>query len=194
MACEKHHLPGTHEPPLRTKQRRNFDTIAQDAQCIAQAAAVELGLSTASAQKSSERGSYSGDDLGLSLRDLETVRWGVSAETAKDKLIEAGLPHEGRRARLTYSWRSILCAEGVDPLVAATATRQSHPELFDDFLDGAAAARFIGFRSDSVVRKMVLSGEIPAAAYVLFGSRPIRRFRPAFLTAARRRRLDGKLV
>jgi hypothetical protein len=184
-----------HQPETRHKLRRERSEIAKDMQAVAQAAASELGISfdTMAAQAVS-CSNIIGSDAGLILADLEKNRWGVSSKTAKTKLIEAKLPHGGRSAKLIYSWASIFRAEGIAAEVASMATRLSHPELFDDLLDGAAAARFIGVGSESAVRKLVLSGEIPPTAYVMFGSRPFRRFRPSLLTLARISRLQGRLV
>jgi len=131
---------------------------------------------------------------GLTLRELEEKRWSVAAETARAKLGAAGLPVLGRRAGLVYSWRSIFIAEGVAADTAAIATRDSHPALFDDLLDGEAAAARIGAGSPSTVRKLAGSEEIPRDAWVGFGSRGVRRFRPALLDAIRLRRLRGSLV
>lgn len=77
---------------------------------------------------------------------------------------------------------------------AGLVTRETDPGLFEDRLDGRAAARLIGVGSGSTIRRKVLSGAIPSQACVVFGSRGMRRFRPAFLEEERRRRFRGALV
>lgn len=133
-------------------------------------------------------------DVGLTLQELEERRWSVSPQLARLILLEARLPHEGRRAGLIYSWRSIFRAEGVEDDVAAQATRQTHPELFEDLLDTGAAAAVLGYRDSSSARKLVASGAIPESAYIIFGNRGIYRFRPAGLRGLLRPVLTGRIV
>jgi hypothetical protein len=136
------------------------------------------------------------DDLGqigLPLRTLENTRWGVSPPVAQEKLREAGLPYEGRRAGLIYSWTSILRAEGVDAELVKNATKVTHPHLFDDLVDTAAAAAMLGFRDASSIRKLIIAGEL-TGSFVRFGARGVYRFRPAVLAAMRKKALVGKIV
>jgi hypothetical protein len=136
------------------------------------------------------------DDLGqvgLPLGTLEDKRWGVSPPVAQEKLREAGLPYEGRRASLIYSWPSIFRAEGVDAELAKNATRATHPYLFDDLVDTAVAAALLGFRDSSSIRKLIIAGEL-TGSFVRFGARGVYRFRPAVLAAIRKKALVGKIV
>lgn len=137
------------------------------------------------------------DDLehvGLLLGKLEDQRWGVSAPVAKGKLVEAGLDYEGRRAGIIYSWPSIFRVEGVDQELAKNATRETHPHLFEDLVDTNAAAALLGFRDASSIRKLIIAGELTDMAFVRFGTRGVYRFRPAALTALRKRNLVGRIV
>lgn len=134
------------------------------------------------------------ENVGLPLGKLEDQRWGVSPPLAKAKLHAAGLPYEGRRAELIYSWPSIFRAEGVEPELAKNAMRETHPHLFDDLLDTAAAAVLLGFRDASSIRKLIIAGEMPDTAFVRFGTRGVYRFRPAALATLRKRDLVGRIV
>lgn len=134
------------------------------------------------------------ENVGLSLRKLEDERWGVSPPVAKAKLRAAGLRYEGRRAELIYSWPSIFTAEGVEPELAKNATRATHPDLFDDLVDTAGAAALLGFKDASSIRKLIMAGELTETAFVRFGARGVYRFRPAALTALRKRTSVGEIV
>ncbi|MFP1646182.1 hypothetical protein [Pontitalea aquivivens] len=134
------------------------------------------------------------EHVGLPLGILEDQRWGVSPPVALEKLRAAGLPYEGRRAGLIYSWPSIFRAEGVDAELAKNATRETHPHLFDDLLDTAAAAALLGFRDASSIRKVIIAGEMPDTAFVRFGTRGVYRCRPAALATLRKRNLVGRIV
>jgi hypothetical protein len=134
------------------------------------------------------------ETLGLSLRVLEDRRWSVSPSVAREKLCASALPYKGRRAQLIYSWASIFRAEGVDPEIARTATIQSHPHLFEDLLDTEAAAALLGFRDASSIRKLIIAGDLTETTFVRFGTRGVYRFRPAALTALRKRNLAGMIV
>lgn len=134
------------------------------------------------------------ENVGLPLGKLEDQRWGVSPPLAKAKLHAAGLPYEGRRAELIYSWPSIFRAEGVDPELAKNATRETHPHLFDDLLDTAGAAALLGFKDASSIRKLIMADELTETAFVRFGTRGVYRFRPAALTTLRKRTIVGEIV
>lgn len=125
-------------------------------------------------------------DNGLFLRDLEEGRWAISPSLARAKLKNVGLPYEGRRAGIIYSWVSIFKAEGITSDVAERATRAECPHLFDDLIDGKGAAALLGYRDSSSIRKLVASGDIPANAYITFGNRGVYRFRTAGLCSLRR--------
>lgn len=132
--------------------------------------------------------------VGLLIGKLEDQRWGVSPPVAREKLYAAGLPYEGRRAELIYSWPSIFRAEGVDAELAKTAMRETHPHLFDDLLDTTTAAAALGFRDASSIRKLILAGELTDADFVRFGARGVYRFRPAALTGLRKKNMVGRIV
>lgn len=134
------------------------------------------------------------ENVGLLLGTLEDQRWGVSPPIAQAKLREAGLPYEGRRAGLIYSWPSIFQAEGIDVEVAKNAARETHPHLFDDLVDTATAASLLGFRNASSIRKLIIAGELTDTAFVRFGTRGVYRFRPGALTVLRKRNLQGRVV
>lgn len=134
------------------------------------------------------------EHVGLPLGTLEEQRWGVSPPVALEKLRAAGLPYEGRRAGLIYSWPSIFRAEGVDAELAKNATRETHPHLFDDLVDTAGAAGLLGFKDASSIRKLIMGDELTEAAFVRFGTRGVYRFRPAALASLRKRNLLGKIV
>ncbi len=149
------------------------------------------------AQTSPVRKRFAPDELenvGLPLGKLEDQRWGVSPPLAKAKLHAAGLPYEGRRAELIYSWSSIFRAEGADPELAKNATRETHPHLFDDLVDTAGAAALLGFKDASSIRKLIMGDELTEAAFVRFGARGVYRFRPAALTTLRKRTIVGEIV
>ena len=134
------------------------------------------------------------ENVGLHLGKLEDQRWGVSHTVAKAKLCAAGLPYEGRRAGLIYSWPSIFRAEGIEEELAEKATRETHPHLFDNLVDTAGAASLLGFRDASSIRKLITAGELTETAFVRFGTRGVYRFRPATLTALGKRKLFGRIV
>ena len=133
-------------------------------------------------------------DIGLKLRELEDERWRVSSLVAKAKLLQFGLPYEGRRAGLIYSWPSIFRAEGIDTNLAKMATRQTHPELFDNLLNTSQAARLLGFQDASSVRKIVIAGRLTDPAFVQFGLRGVYRFRQSALLALQKRDSMGRVV
>lgn len=134
------------------------------------------------------------EGVGLPLAKLEDQRWGVSPIVAQAKLLEAALPYEGRRAGLIYSWPSIFRAEGLDADIAKNASRETHPDLFDDLVDTAAAADLLRFRDASSIRKLIIAGQLTDAAFIRFGSRGVYRFRPAALLALRKRNSVGRIV
>jgi hypothetical protein len=138
--------------------------------------------------------SHDCSEIGLTQRDLEDDRWCVSPAVAKDRLLGAGLPYEGRRAGLIYSWTSIFRAEGIEDRIAKIATRKRDPNLYEDLIDASAAAELLGYRDSSSIRKMVGSGDISKAAYITFGLRRIYRFRPGPLMAMRKASLVGRIV
>ncbi|MBB75661.1 MAG: hypothetical protein CMJ75_14240 [Planctomycetaceae bacterium] len=123
---------------------------------------------------------------GLKLRDLEERRWNVSPQVAKAKLLQSGLPYEGRRAGLIYSWASILRAEGINQVLAEEVTEHDHPALFDDLMSTTDAMQLLGYQDPSAVRKLIAAGALGTEAYVQFGSRGIYRFRPASLRSLRK--------
>ena len=134
------------------------------------------------------------ENVGLPLGKLEDQRWGVSPPVAKAKLHAVGFPYKGRKAELIYSWSSIFRAEGVDAELAKNATRETHPHLFDDLVDTAAAAALLGFKDASSIRKLIMAGELTETAFVRFGTRGVYRFRPAALTALQKRTIVGEIV
>lgn len=166
---------------IQKKMRETAAAEGQAVRCSPQATSVDL---VGAVRK----------DIGLTLREIEERRWSVSPPLARLALLRGGLPYEGRRAGIIYSWRSVFCAEGIDDNEAARATKDSRPELFEDLLDTKAAAAFLGFRDSSSIRKLVASGAIPESAYITFGTRGIYRFRPARLLALRRQALTGRIV
>ncbi|MBM2294907.1 hypothetical protein JQX09_23545 [Sulfitobacter pseudonitzschiae] len=132
--------------------------------------------------------------VGLTLRDLEDRRWCVSPPVAKERLRGAGLPYEGRRAGLIYSWASIFRAEGIDEKIAKSATQAEFPDLFDDLVDTSSAASLLGYKDPSSIRKLIGAGDIPQTAYIQFGSRGIYRFRQTPLMALRKASPMGRIV
>lgn len=149
------------------------------------------------AQASPARKPFTPDELeniGLPLGKLEDQRWGVSPPVAKAKLHAAGFPYKGRKAELIYSWSSIFRAECVDAELAKNATRETHPHLFDDLVDTAAAAALLGFKDASSIRKLIMTGDLTETAFVRFGTRGVYRFRPAALTALQKRTIVGEIV
>ncbi|PWL27804.1 hypothetical protein [Marivita sp. XM-24bin2] len=116
------------------------------------------------------------------------------AGSFRAKLRAAGLPYEGRRAGLIYSWSSIFPAEGIDVEIAKNATQETHPDLFENLMDTAAAASLLGFRDASSIRKLIIAGELTDTAFVRFGLRGVYRFRTAALTALRKRKFQGRIV
>lgn len=54
---------------------------------------------------------------------------------------------------------------GVSPSVAKNATRESHPELFEDFIDSTSAAQMLGHRNGPSIRKLMLQGGVDDATY-----------------------------
>lgn len=186
----------TREPSQPSRRhKRNLEAIAADVRATARSAASQLGLddSRRSAVHGAPRVIADGQH-GLLLGELEENRWKVSRQTAAEKLRSAGLPVEGRRAKLIYSWPSILRAEGLDQSLAGAATRKTHPGLFEALLTGDEAAQFIGVHDGSTIRRMVATGVIQPSAYVIFGSRGMRRYRRSGLEGERLRRLEGRLV
>lgn len=133
-------------------------------------------------------------DIGLTLRALEEKRWSVSPVVAKEKILEAGLPYEGRRAGLIYSWSSIFRLEGIDSDLADSADRTRDPALFEDLLDTTAAASLIGYSDASSIRKLVANASLRPPSYIRFGNRGVYRFRPALLIAHRMPSLRGRIV
>jgi hypothetical protein len=133
-------------------------------------------------------------DIGLTQRVLEDRRWGLSPSVAKERLLSVGLPYEGRRAGLIYSWPSIFRAEGVEDGIGKAATQEKFPELYDDLIDTSEAATLLGYRDASSIRKLIGSGDIPGAAYIKFGTRGVYRFRPALLQAMPQASLVGRIV
>lgn len=133
-------------------------------------------------------------DIGLPLGDLEDHRWRISPSVARAKLHEVGLPYEGRRAGLIYSWPSIFRTEGVDTELAKNALLQPHHYLFDNMVDTAEAAAFLGFRDTSSIRKLVSTGQLSDTAYIQFGSRGVYRFRPEALRALQKNISVGRVV
>lgn len=133
-------------------------------------------------------------ETGLTLRALEEKRWSVSPVVAKEKILEAGLPYEGRRAGLIYSWSSIFRLEGIDSDLADSANRTRDPALFEDLLDTTAAASLIGYSDASSIRKLVANSELHPSSYIRFGNRGVYRFRPAPLIAHRMPSLRGRIV
>ncbi|SDJ63700.1 hypothetical protein [Salipiger marinus] len=131
---------------------------------------------------------------GLTLRELEDHRWCISPVLAKERLHEFGLPYEGRRAGLIYSWASIFRAEGLEPEFAKTVTAEERPDLFEHLLDTSAAAALLGYRDASSIRKLVASGQIGPDVYLIFGRRGVYRFRPGALEPLRKASLRGKIV
>jgi len=117
--------------------------------------------------------------MGLTLRELEDRRWSISPSVAKTVITAAGLPYEGRRAPIIYSWPSIFKAEQLDESIAKTATRESHAELFEDLVDTKVAAEMLGYRDESSIRKLMIQGYVDRAMYQQFGSRGVYRIRPA---------------
>lgn len=134
------------------------------------------------------------ENVGLPLGKLEDQRWGVSPSVAQTKLAKADLPYEGRRAGIIYSWPSIFRAEGIDAELAKTATRETHPHLFEDLVDTAAAAALLGFRDASSIRKLIIAGELTNTAFIRFGSRGVFRFRTAALLDLRKKNPIGRIV
>jgi hypothetical protein len=133
-------------------------------------------------------------DIGLTLGRLEDQRWGVSPSVAREKLHNFCLPYEGRRAGLIYRWSSIFRAEGIVHELAISATRQSHPHLFDDLISTAKAATFLGYQDSSSVRKLVAANHFSDAAFIQFGTRGVYRFRPNALRAHRKGNSVGRIV
>lgn len=175
-------------PPSRRRTKRDPASIRQ---AIREAA----GSGRAQTSSTNELPIPDGcENVGLPLGKLEDQRWGVSPSVAQAKLLEAALPYEGRRAGLIYSWPSILRAEGVDAELAKNATRETHTQLFDDLMDTAAAAAFLGFRDASSIRKLIIAGELTDTAFVRFGTRGVYRFRPTALIALRKKSLAGRIV
>jgi len=133
-------------------------------------------------------------DVGLPLGKLEDQRWRVSPSVAREKLHKVGLPYEGRRAGLIYSWASIFRAEGIDEELAENATRQSHPDLFHDLVGTAEAAVLLGYQDASSIRKLVGASQLPDTAFIQFGSRGVYRFRLEALQVMRKRNSVGRIV
>jgi hypothetical protein len=133
-------------------------------------------------------------DIGLTLGKLEDQRWGVSPSVAREKLHSAGIPYEGRRAGLIYSWPSIFRAEGIVHELAIRATRQTHPHLFDDLVSTAEAAAFLGYQDGSSIRKLIAASHLLDTAFIQFGTRGIYRFRPIALRAHRKGNSVGRIV
>ena len=133
-------------------------------------------------------------DIGLTLGKLEDQRWDVSPSVAREKLHSAGLPYEGRRAGIIYSWPSIFRAEGIVHELAICATRQTHPHLFDDLVSTTEAAAFLGYQDGSSIRKLVATNHFSDAALIQFGTRGIYRFRPNALRAHRKGNSIGRIV
>lgn len=177
-------------PPRATKPKRNRAEIH-----LAMLQAAGGGHADGAAwSKSEDTGAPQIHGAGLNQRDLEDRRWNVSPAIAKQRLLEVGLPYEGRRAGLIYSWASIFRAEGMSATFARAATSEDCPDLYDNLLDTSGAAELLGYQASSSIRKLVGSGDIPETAYITFGARGIYRFRPAPLMALRKTSSMGRIV
>lgn len=174
---------------VRPKAKRDPASIRKKMLSLAGSGAGQVGL-----QDDPLVSDTCNHDKGLPLGVLEGQRWGVSPSVAKAKLIEAGLPYEGRRMGLIYKWSSIFRAEGLDEELAKIATRETHPHLFDDLVNTAVAARLLGFRDASSIRKLIIDGELTDTSLVRFGTRGIFRIRPAALIALRKKKFWGRIV
>jgi len=126
---------------------------------------------------------------GLTPSELAETRWKVDDNTAKLKLVAYDLPAKGRRYRLVYTWHAIFLAEGFSSDYAAVANKGSAPSLFENLISPHEAAFRLGVSDISYLRKLALSGVLPPESYVAFGSRGIRRFRPAYIEVQRNSRL-----
>ena len=185
------HFSAFHEKPTPAPHRRT----KRDQAAIRQAMLDAVGPGTARSSPASALPTTDNfEAVGLPLGKLEEQRWGVSPPVAQKKLREVGLPYEGRRAGLIYSWPSIFQAEGVDAELAKNATRETHPHLFDDLMDTAAAATLLGFRDASSIRKLIIAKQLSDSALIRFGSRGVFRVRPAALQALRIKYSVGRIV
>ena len=131
-------------------------------------------------------------DLALTMKEL-TDRWSVSYPTARATLEAVGVTQATERRRF-HLWSDIFRAEGVDRATISEATRESHPHLFENLLNGHDAARFLGLKSDATIRRWVLSDKFPVGSFVEFGRRRVRRFRPHALRTMRDELLKGRLL
>lgn len=147
--------------PTTIRKKRNPADIAQR---VLREAGVEAILTQEPPHATSPALHQSGDK-GLTLQELEDRRWAISPPVAKTVILAAGLPYEGRRARIIYSWASIFKAENLNKSVAKSATRESHPELFEDLLDTKSAAEMLGYRDGSSIQKLMLEGDVESAMY-----------------------------
>ena len=176
----------------QTPQRRRRDKFAIQ-QAMSKASGTSgVGMRTKMPHRSAIKADNS--EIGLTLRALEEKRWSISSAVAKEKILKAGFPYEGRRAGVIYSWPSIFRLEGIHSDLAVSADRKHQPELFDDLLDTTAAASFLGYRDASSIRKLVADGSLHPFSYVRFGNRGVYRFRPTSLAAHRKPSLHGRIV
>lgn len=181
---------GPVKSPASAKPRRDPDAIG-----LAMLQAASAGQAASTALKKAGRPTLQDPvAIGLTLRDLEDRRWCVSSAIAKAKLLHAGLPYEGRRAGLIYSWASIFRAEGIPEEIAKNTTREDYPDLYSDLLDTSGAAELLGYRDPSSIRKLAGSGNIPETAYIKFGTRGVYRFRRGPLMALRKSVSAGRIV
>ena len=181
-------------PPSMVLQngKRRRDSAAILAKMQSQALSEGQNLPVTPRSETRISGEINMPEIGLTLGQLEDRRWSITPSLARLVIEDANLPYEGRRAGNIYSWPSVFRAEGIADEVATKATRESHPELFDDLLDTTAAAKLLNYQDSSSIRKRVASGEISRNAYITFGRRGVYRFRPAMLV--RRLTLTGKIL
>lgn len=182
--CEKE-ISSSRPRPLKRRDRAAISLALTQAAGLPAAEQAEQTATASSKQHSVP---------GLTLRELEGGRWCISPALAKERLHEFGLPYEGRRAGLIYSWASIFRAEGLEPEFAKTITVEERPDLFDNLLDTAGAAALLGYQDASSIRKFVASGQIGPRAYLTFGRRGVYRFRPGALEPLRKASLRGRIV
>lgn len=131
---------------------------------------------------------------GLTLKQLENDRWNVSAKVARARIESVGLPYEGRRANIIYSWSSIFRAEGLAESTISNASPHEFPDLYRDLLSTSAAADYFGYKDASSIRKILLSGKISPENFIVFGTRGIYRIRPAALFQMKNNFLTGRIV
>jgi len=176
----------------QTPQRRKRDSSAIQLAMLKASGTSGAGLHTKAPHRSDIKADNS--EIGLALGVLEEKRWSISPVVAKEKILKAGFPYEGRRAGVIYSWPSIFRIEGIDSELADNADRNLHPELFEDLLNTTAAASCLGYSDASSIRKLVADGSFHPSSYVRFGNRGVYRFRPTSLAAHSRTGLQGRIV